>query len=184
MSGAFRDDGFISADLVFDVVTEASFNDLMTHLHGGVLTVNASRAAMALSRGGYYGAYLVEFGSIRDYAPRNSGFYAQVRLSGTWTLQLTELSTSEILTLEQRFVEVDTTAGNRTETLPAASTVNVNTGYTFIKKVAANTLLVAAAGGDTISGVSVSLTNKGQWLVLFSDGVSDWTSPANYAGVS
>jgi len=67
---------------------------------------------------------------------------------------------------------VDTTAGNVTLTLPAAT---VNEIFRIIKTVDTNSLIIQRAGTDTIEGAT-SITITGQYLTtqLYSDGSSTW----------
>ena len=67
---------------------------------------------------------------------------------------------------------VDSTSGNITLTLPAAT--NKRT-YKIIKTVAANNVIVQRAGTDTVEGgTSITIKNQYEPLVLTNDGVSLW----------
>lgn len=93
--------------------------------------------------------------------------------TGNW---VTTTTTPYNVTLNDRFVLVDATAGVKTVQLPAANAVP--SGFAVsIKKTDAggNAVTVARAGADTIEGAtSASLAAQFNSVNLRSDGVSEW----------
>lgn len=90
--------------------------------------------------------------------------YSTQRVTGNTTLSV--LSTAQA-------VLVDTTAGSVTITLPPAADAVGRLPVTIKKVVAANTLTVAADGGDTIDGAaSVSWQASGDSREFLSDGTT------------
>lgn len=71
--------------------------------------------------------------------------------------------------------EVDTTGGNVTITLPAIAAGNKGAMYIIKKQIAANDLVIAKTGADTIDGGgNVTLTAQFNHRALVSDGTSNW----------
>lgn len=99
--------------------------------------------------------------------------------SGTYNIvrddAIVSTGSSSISLTNQRFVNVDATAGAKTVTIPAASS---NKGVTFtIKKkdVSANAVTVVRTGSDTFDGAtSVSLASQYDSTTIYSDGANWW----------
>ena len=87
----------------------------------------------------------------------------------------TEDSTTTITTSE-RYNESDTTAGNVTLTLPAAASYNPNTVVSFVKTVAANSLILDGDGVEEIDSATTKTITAVSRTNIVSDGVSAWTS--------
>lgn len=85
-----------------------------------------------------------------------------------------EISSDDTLTEADYFTAVDTSGGDVTVNLPAASVCG---GRVYVvKKIAAgNTMTIDAAGADLIDGTGTkAYTNIYQSVTLISDGVSNW----------
>jgi len=81
-------------------------------------------------------------------------------------------SANYTMTLIDDTIFADTTSGNVTITLPAAT---VNKTLRICKKVAANSLIIQRAGTDTIEGeTSITITDQYLTIQLYSDGVNAW----------
>lgn len=78
----------------------------------------------------------------------------------------------------------DATSGSVTFTLPAASAVVKGRVYEFkrIDTASGNSVVVAAAGSDTIDGLAtLVLASQYQAVAIYSDGTSKWYIRASYA---
>lgn len=90
------------------------------------------------------------------------------------TLPVTTLSTSRTLTADDCVVLCDTSAGNKTVTLPNAASFPTRR-YTLVKTVADNILGIASTSSQTINGEAASAQNlTTQWsrLTVVSDGAN------------
>jgi len=65
--------------------------------------------------------------------------------------EITSVSANTNIELTHGVVTVDTTGGDRTMTLPTAASAT-GVSFTFVKEVAANTLLITGDGSETING--------------------------------
>ncbi|MDH4122363.1 MAG: hypothetical protein OEV94_11740 [Deltaproteobacteria bacterium] len=92
-------------------------------------------------------------------------------------------TTNQVLTPDHAgMVFVDATTGNVTLTLPAAALAPVNgaiggvpSRFTFVRTdSSANAVTVQRAGTDTVEGQISRTLDKGETLILKSDGVSQW----------
>ena len=81
-------------------------------------------------------------------------------------------------TSSDRLIYVDTTAGDVTITLPAASSPNANTGFSLVKIASANTMKYKRGGTDTLNGGTATLTATalGARVNYISDHVSAWVT--------
>ena len=85
-------------------------------------------------------------------------------------------STTSSITVKDSvfFVIVDSTSGSVTVTLPLAATCK-DKQYCFKKKVAANSMVIAANAADRIDGAaSVTKTNQYDTVYVVSDGQTSW----------
>lgn len=125
-------------------------------------------------------ATLVMRGQFADVTLTSDGVSKWVTLpgnfadyTGNW---VTTTTTPYNVTLNDRFVLVDATAGVKTVQLPAANAVP--SGFAVsIKKTdsGANAVTVARAGADTIEGATTAtLAAQFNSVNLRSDGVSEW----------
>jgi hypothetical protein len=90
---------------------------------------------------------------------------------------VTLVNTTQTVALSNYLYVVDTSSGNVTLTLPAAASAGSGCTFVFVKKVAANTMTIAAPGGNNIGyagGTSVSTTSQNGKFMLTSDGGSVW----------
>jgi hypothetical protein len=113
----------------------------------------------------------VGIGSSYSYASNPVNTF---EVDGSIGNKVQEVSANDTLGDTDYFTAVDTTSGDITINLPAASACE---GRVYvIKKIAAgNTLTVDAAGGDLIDGAAIfSVTNQYASITIISDGVSNW----------
>jgi hypothetical protein len=174
--------GTLNGVLYFGGMTRAQFDALITGVWGSyemddVLVTLAARNERWLF--GTYNAILPLPREDVDYTRVIDGGVIDLRLTiRNPTRTTTSLSGNTTITNTQRYVEVDTTAGSVTITLPAASGTRY-VMFDFRKMAGANNLIIQRAGSDLIDSVtSKTLTALNQRLVIFSDGVSAWTSVA------
>jgi len=89
----------------------------------------------------------------------------------------TTVSTSQAVALFRYLYAVDTSTASVTLTLPSASTAGAGCTFVFVKKAAANTMIIQAPSGNNIGyagGTSVSTTSQNAKFMLTSDGNSVW----------
>jgi hypothetical protein len=87
------------------------------------------------------------------------------------------VSTNQSVLATRYLYVVDTTAASVTLTLPTASSAGAGSTFVFVKKVAANTMTIAAPSGNNIGyagGTSVSTTSQNAKFMLTSDGGTVW----------
>lgn len=93
-------------------------------------------------------------------------------------------TTYTVLNTDKVVAQTGTLSASRTFTLPAANTMNAGQEIIIVDEsntvTNTNTIVIARAGSDTINGASTSYTlatARGR-VALMSDGVSNWTAPA------
>lgn len=101
-------------------------------------------------------------------------FLKRVQTSLSGLTRFEERTTAKSLLETDYYMVGDTTGGNITFTLPKANSCR-NKQYYVKKKVAGNTLTVAANSADNIEGAaSVAFTTQYDGSGFISDGVNRW----------
>lgn len=176
-AGRRRDDGAIVGALQVDIAERADLNVFMDAVFGGWVTPSVRVYMTLLTEDGWYNPMRVWLEKPTfQVAPGGALVNVQFPLFDAVVQSVTKAANAS-LTTSERLAYGDTSGGNVTLTLPAASAVNAHTVMSVAKTATANTLTVQRAGGDTLNGgTSVALTANGARVDLVSDGVSKWRS--------
>lgn len=177
LSGRPRHDGAIDGTLQIDYGSRAALNNFMNGVFGGWTTPGVQRYLTLLDESGQYSPFLGYIEKPTFEVAPGGALRSIVFPLLDLTLQSVSKNTNATLTASERLVYADTSSGNITLTLPAASAVGAYTVVSVVKAAAANTLTAQRAGSDTLNGgTSVALTAQYARVDLVSDGVSKWTS--------
>lgn len=179
-----RRDGKVNSAIVSDDATDTERKALNVALFTDQVTPCAELYMTLLSDDGFWSPFLVVVDrpyEMQNYVPINETYYRNgLVLPLNWCrLQSVTKTGNYTATTSDRLIYVDTSSGNVTITLFAASAAVANTAYSFVKTVATNSLIIARAGSDLIDGAtSKTLTAKNARADLYSDHVSTFTSVA------
>lgn len=182
MDSFLRRDGKINNQLVFDDATDTDRMALNLFLFGDQLTNCAELYVTALDEFGFYTPYLAVVDrpyELQNYIPVNETYYRNgLILPLNWCrIQSVNKSANYTLSINDGLLYVDTTSGDVTITMFAASAINANVPRGIVKTTAAHNLIIARAGSDLIDGAtSKTLTAKNARADLYSDHVSTFTS--------
>lgn len=176
LSGRPRHDGAINEALRFDVATRAQLNAFMNAVFAGWETPGAQVYVSLLGEDGYYSPWqaYIEKPSF-TVAPGGTRIGVEFPL---WNLALQSVTKTgnATITTAERLVYGDTTSGSVTLTLPAAASVTAYTVYSFVKTVAANSLVLDGNASETIDGATTkTLTAQYARADIYSTG-SAWLS--------
>ena len=178
--------GAIDVPLRWDVLTHAEFNTLIAALFGNYLTGYAQLYASwmdetAAGNPYNYSPFTVTLerpypGS--HYNVHDSGNIRNLAIPGyDWSLVSTTYASSDTAAVTDGLIYGDTSGGDVTMTLPAASGWPVNVVWPFVKTSASNSLILDADGAATIDGsVTKTLTGLNERANLVRSGASNWVS--------
>lgn len=155
VSGATRRDGFIPFTWIFDLDSTTALARMNLQLTGGVFTTSALAYVSTIDDMGYYSTYYGYWNApyVTDYLTVGNGYYKQgyaVAFTGM-AIQYASKTTSVTLTSSERLVMVNTSGGNRTITLDAASNFQPDTVVSIMKTHASNTLTIQNSTPTTLS---------------------------------
>lgn len=181
LSGQARRAGSIDGSLQWDALTIDDFNTLIYGVFGDFVTASVDCVVSALDETHHYSPFLVTLDKPQEgenYELSPGGAHVRNLRIPYFDARLQSLTktSNDTLVAGDLLVYGDTSGGNVTLTLPAASAVHPNVVYSVEKVSASNTLSIARAGSDTINGGTTALTLSalhGRYD-LVSDGVSAW----------
>lgn len=174
-SGVMRHDGYIDSVLFFNLMRVSYYRTFMNTVFGGFNVASKAVALTLLTEDGYYTPFL---GRVEKptFAYANEAWLKNVRFPlSNLIKQAVSKSANYTVTTSDRLINVDTSGGNVTLTLPALSGVTVNTVYSFVKSASAsNNLVIDPNSSELIEGASTyTLTALYSRIDVYSDG-SQW----------
>lgn len=149
-------------DVKTDNTNSVGANDLPTEMRFQTVEDGGTAASirMVIKHDGLVG--------INSYNPVST-----TQISGSFGRSVSEISIDSTLNNAQNVVKGNTSGGDVTLSLPAASDAT-NRIYTFIKTSGANTLTIDGDGAETINGnATLAYTNQYARLTIVSNG-SEW----------
>ncbi len=172
--------GAIPGVLFWDNLLQTDLTVIMDTLFGGFDgNDDAEIVFSALDESGHYSPF-----SANAIAPVQGEHY-QVATGGGYVTdleitlldcvrQVTDRTTSATITTSERLTRADSTSGNVTITLPALSSVGVYTIHSFVKQVAANSLILMPPDAQIDAASSKTITAIGR-TDIYHNGTS-WRS--------
>lgn len=175
-SGNVRRSGAIDGALLLDVASRSNLNAFINAVFGGWNSASAQMYLSVLTTDGHYT-------SIRAYVEPPAFEAVNAANLKTIELPITGIAVQKLsksanytVTTADHMIEVDTTSGSVTLALPALSGVAQNVPYSFIKTVAANSLVLDGNSSETVDGASTkTLTAQYARVDLVYDG-TQWVT--------
>lgn len=175
-NGAIREDGYINAELAFEIADRADLNDLMYAVFGGWTVASVERAISLMDESGHYSPYLTWIGKPSFRTARGGTYRLEVVFPlSNLRLQSTTKTANYTVTADDRLIYCNTGSGSITLALPAVATVNPYVMYSAVKTAAGNTLTINPDGSEEIENAATyAVTALNARIDYFSDGVSWW----------
>lgn len=176
LSGRPRHDGAINGVLPIDLAERADLNTFMNGIFSGWTTPSVQMYMTLIDENGHYSPFL---GYIEKptYQIAPGGMLTGIEFAlADLALQSVSKTSNYTVTASDRFIYGDSTSGSVTLTLPAAASVGAYTVFSFVKSVAANSLILDGDGSETIDGATTkTLTAVYSRADIISNG-SAWVS--------
>lgn len=154
-NGAIREDGYINAELAFEIADRADLNDLMYAVFGGWTVASVERAISLMDESGHYSPYLAWMGKPSFRTARGGVYRLEVVFPlSNLRLQSATKTGNYTVTADDRLLYCNTTSGSITLALPAVATVNPYVMYSAIKTAAGNTLTLDPNSSEQINSAS------------------------------
>lgn len=174
---AVQRNGAINVAMQWSMLRKSALLDWIVATWGDYLTASKALYASWWDETGHYSPFAVTLErpvENEHYRVVNGTWVADVRVPGWgWTLQKVAKSGDYTVTTSDRLIEVDTSGGDVTLTLPAASAPNPYTVFSFVVVTAGNDLILDGDGAETIDGdATKTLTALNARADLYSTGAA------------
>lgn len=170
--GAWREDGYVNGELVFNLFDRADLDDLVNTVLGGWTVASAERALSLMDEQGYYSPFLAHVGKPTFSTPVGGAYRLEVVFPlGNLRLQSTTKTAGYTVTADDRLIYCNTGSGSITLALPAAASINAYTIFSAVKTSASNNLVLDPNSTELINGASTyTLTANNARADIYSDG--------------